>query len=141
MFKKYITSFLVIILLSAAMYGSEGNLTLKELLEVAPQIAGSTSSSSVNPQICGLRVVINICGLRVVINNVNYEIRYFSFEDTSKKLPQNMTFKEYAEKQNLLDMKSSYSNPLPSIDFESFDFRTVNLGDGVYFSMALRKIE
>jgi len=132
MFKKYITNFFVIILLSAAMYGSEGNLTLKELLEVAPQIADSTPASSVNPQ---------ICGLRVVINNVNYEIRYFSFEDTSKTLPKNMTFKEYAEKQNLLDMKSSHSNPLPSIDFESFDFRSVNLDDGVYFSMALRKIE
>lgn len=132
MFKKYITSFFIVIILSAAMYGSEGNVTLKELLEVAPQIADSTSSSSVNPQ---------ICGSRVTINGINYEIRYFSFEDTSKKLSPNMTFKEYAEKNNLLDMKSSYSNPLPGIDFESFDFRTVNLGDGVYFSMALRKVE
>lgn len=132
MFKKYIASFFIIILLSAAMYGSEGNLTLKELLAVAPQIADSTPSSSVNPQ---------ICGLRVVINNVNYEIRYFSFEDTAKSFPQNITFKQYVEKQNLLDMKSSHSSPLPNIDFESFDFRTVNLGDGVYFSMALRKIE
>ena len=114
------------------MYGSEGNVTLKELLEVAPQIASSTSSSFVNPQ---------ICGQKVTINGINYEIRYFSFEDTSKKLPANMTFKEYAEKNNLLEMKSSHSNPLPSIDFESFDFRSVNLNDGVYFSMALRKIE
>ncbi|HJD55533.1 MAG TPA: hypothetical protein LFW21_02585 [Rickettsia endosymbiont of Pyrocoelia pectoralis] len=72
---------------------------------------------------------------------MNYEIRYFIFEDTSKKLPENMNFKEYAEKNNLLDMKSSHSNPLPGIDFESFDFRTVNLDDGIYFSMALRKIE
>ncbi|HJD55534.1 MAG TPA: hypothetical protein LFW21_02590 [Rickettsia endosymbiont of Pyrocoelia pectoralis] len=36
MFKKYITSFCLVIVLSAAMYGSEGSLTLKELLEVAP---------------------------------------------------------------------------------------------------------
>ena len=49
MFKQYIVSFFVIILLSATMYGSEGNLTLKELLEIAPQIADSTPSSSVNP--------------------------------------------------------------------------------------------
>ncbi|MEY4463849.1 MAG: hypothetical protein RLZZ81_820 [Pseudomonadota bacterium] len=132
MLKKYIINFVFIIVLSAAMYGSEGSLKLKELLAVAPQIEGSTPSSSVNSQ---------ICSLRVVINGVNYEIRYFSFEDTQKSLPKNMTFKEYTEKQNLLDMKSSHSSPLPSIDFESFDFRTVNLGDGVYFSMALRKIE
>ncbi|MGX6960569.1 MAG: hypothetical protein ACIPMY_05075 [Rickettsia endosymbiont of Pentastiridius leporinus] len=52
-----------------------------------------------------------------------------------------MTFKEYAEKNNLLDLKSSHSNPLPGIDFESFDFRSVNLDYGVYFSMALRKME
>lgn len=113
------------------MYGTEENLKLKELLDVMPQIASSIPSSSAHP---------DIYSSKVTINGVNYEVRYFSFEDTSKKLPPNMTFKEYAEKQNLLDMKSSYSNPLPEIDFESFDFRSVNLGDGVYFSMALRKI-
>lgn len=132
MFRKYFSGLFIFLILSAAMYGTEGNLKLKELLDVMPQIANATSSSSAHPE---------ICSSKVTINGVNYEIRYFSFEDTSKKLPPNMTFKEYAEKQNLLDMKSSYSNPLPEIDFESFDFRSVNLGDGVYFSTALRKIE
>lgn len=132
MFKKYFLGLFILLILSAAMYGTEGNLKLKELLDVMPQIANSTSSSSAHPE---------ICSSKVTINSVNYEVRYFSFEDTSKKLPPNMTFKEYAEKNNLLDIKSSHSNPLPPIDFESFDFLSVNLGDGVYFSMALRKIE
>ncbi|MCC8376820.1 MAG: hypothetical protein LN567_00190 [Rickettsia endosymbiont of Graphium doson] len=132
MFRKYFSGLFILLILSATMYGTEGNLKLKELLDVMPQIANATSSSSAHPE---------ICSSQVTINGVNYEVRYFSFEDTSKKLPPNMTFKEYAEKQNLLDMKSSYSSPLPEIDFESFDFRSVNLGDGVYFSMALRKIE
>ncbi|HJD61091.1 MAG TPA: hypothetical protein LFV90_02880 [Rickettsia endosymbiont of Columbicola hoogstraali] len=128
MFRKYFSGLFIFLILSAAMYGTEGILKLKELLDVMPQIANATSSSSsAHPE---------ICSSKVTINGVNYEIRYFSFEDTSKKLPPNMTFKEYVEKNNLLDIKSSHSNPLPEIDFESCDFHSVNLGDGVYFSMA-----
>lgn len=107
----------------------ESNLKLEDLLAVSSEIAKSKSSKLVNKE---------IAGKIVEIDGKKYEIRYFAFEDTSSKLPKELTFQEYARDKNLLAMKSSLMQPLPGIHFESFDYRRMKLEDGVYFSMALR---
>ena len=138
MLRKLIVAKLFIILILGIAFVAfghefkEGNLTLKELLQSSEQIANAIHNKKVNKE---------ISGQRVSINGILYEIRYFSFEDTKGKLPKKMTFKSYAKKNKLLDMKSIPSEPLPGIEFESFDFRRANLNDGVYFSMALRVID
>ena len=69
----------------------EGSVKFKELLRASPEIAKSRPMKEVNP---------DIVGKIIVINNKKYEIRYFSFEDTSKKLPTNITFKDYIKKMD-----------------------------------------
>ena len=104
----------------------EGSIKFKELLIASPEIAKSRPMKEVNPAIVG---------------NKKYEIRYFSFEDTSKKLPQGTTFEGYIEKNRLLESLSTKTEPLPGLIFESFDFRKFKLNDGVYFSMAIRALD
>ena len=108
----------------------EGTLKLEQVISACNDIAKSKSDKFVNKAIAGK--IIEVDGKR-------YEIRYFSFEDRSGKLPANMTFKEYLTKNNLLNMQSAISKPLPGIVFESFDYRRAKLEDSVYFSMALRQ--
>jgi len=110
----------------------EGSVKFKELLSASPEIAKSSPMKAVNPA---------IVGKIIVINNKKYEIRYFSFEDTSKKLPTNITFKDYIKKNGLLESFSTKTEPLPGLIFESFDFRKFKLNDGVYFSMAIRELD
>ena len=110
----------------------EGSVKFKELLSASPEIAKSSPMKAVNP---------DIVGKIIVINNKKYEIRYFSFEDTSKKLPTNITFKDYIKKNGLLESFSTKTEPLPGLIFESFDFRKFKLNDGVYFSMAIRALD
>ena len=110
----------------------EGSVKFKELLSASPEIAKSSPMKEVNP---------DIVGKIIVINNKKYEIRYFSFEDTSKKLPTNITFKDYIKKNGLLESFSTKTEPLPGLIFESFDFRKFKLNDGVYFSMAIRELD
>jgi len=110
----------------------EGSVKFKELLSASPEIAKSSPMKEVNP---------DIVGKIIVINNKKYEIRYFSFEDTSKKLPKNITFKDYIKKNGLLESFSTKTEPLPGLIFESFDFRKFKLNDGVYFSMAIRELD
>ena len=100
----------------------EGSVNFKELLRASPEIAKSSPMKEVNP---------DIVGKIIVINNKKYEIRYFSFEDTSKKLPTNITFKDYIKKNGLLESFSTKTEPLPGLIFESFDFRTFKLNDAV----------
>ena len=110
----------------------EGSVKFKELLSASPEIAKSSPMKAINP---------DIVGKIIVINNKKYEIRYFSFEDTSKKLPTNITFKDYIKKNGLLESFSTKTEPLPGLIFESFDFRKFKLNDGVYFSMAIRELD
>lgn len=109
-----------------------GNLTLKELLVACPNIAKSVSSKWANKALTN--EIITIQGQK-------YQIRFFSFEDTSGKLPKNTTFHQYAIDRSLLEMKSIAMDPLPGIHFESFDYRRADLKDGVYFSMAVRPLD
>lgn len=124
--------FVALLPITIFAYGTSGTLILKDLLVASKMIAESVPSALINK---------NLPGEIVKINNIDYQVRYFSFEDTSNKLPANITFKEYAKNKNILEMHSTHSNPLPGIEFESFDFRSVNLNDGVYFSMALRAVK
>ena len=110
----------------------EGSVKFKELLSASSEIAKSSPMKEVNP---------DIVGKIIVINNKKYEIRYFSFEDTSKKLPINITFKDYIKKNGLLESFSTKTEPLPGLIFESFDFHKFKLNDGVYFSMAIRELD
>ena len=107
-------------------------IKLKDLLNSCKDIAYSTSSRWINPK---------ISGQKIKINGKSYEVRYFSFEDASKLLPSKMTFLEYAVQKNLMNKEGVEISPLPGIDFYSFDFRTANLNDKVYFSMAIRAID
>lgn len=111
---------------------NEGALTLQEFLQACPDVANSTCSKLVDPK---------IPGQIVKIKGTDYEVRYFSFEDTKGTLSPQTTFQTYAQRNNLLPFKSVAMAPLPGIHFESFDFRRSNLNDGVYFSMAVRKVE
>ena len=110
----------------------EGGLKLADFLEACEEVANCKPSSRVQPGIPGK--VISIKG-------VPYEIRFFSFEDTSGKISPDTSFHAYAKQKNLLSMKSSVVSILPGIQFESFDFRHNPVKDGVYFSMAVRKLE
>jgi hypothetical protein len=110
----------------------EGAITLGEFVNACEDAATSKSAK---------RVQTHIPGKIISIKGVSYEIRFFSFEDTSGKVSPDTSFRDYAKQNNLLTLKSSSTTPLPGIHFESFDFRTTPLKDGVYFSMALRKLE
>ncbi|MBM3468402.1 MAG: hypothetical protein FJX71_03105 [Alphaproteobacteria bacterium] len=110
----------------------EGKLTLADFLDACSDAATCNPSKE---------VPLGISGQKIIIKGVPYQVRYFSFEDPSGKLSPDMTFHGYATKNNLLQMKSSATNPLPGIRFESFDFRQSPAKDGVYFSMALREID
>lgn len=109
----------------------EGSLHLEDLLSSSNEIAKSTPSKFVNKK---------VVGKILEINGKKYEVRYFAFEDAENKLPRNITFQEYAANRNLLKIKSTSMKPLPNIHFESFDCRKAKVGDGVYFSMALRQL-
>lgn len=110
----------------------EGTLQLGEFLDACEEVATITSSKFV-PK--------SIPGKVISIKNVPYEIRFFSFEDTSGKLTPHTTFRDYATQCKLLTMKSKSITVLPGICFESFDFHQNPIKDGVYFSMAIRKVE
>ena len=87
------------------------------------------------------KVPPGIPGRIIFIKGVPYEIRFFSFEDTSGKISPDTSFHAYAKQKNLLSMKSFVISILPGIQFESFDFHHNPVKDGVYFSMAVRKLE
>jgi len=132
-------SIIMCLILSPLAYGKEvkvkveeGTLRLADFLDACEEVASCKPSSKVSPGIPGK--VISIKG-------VPYEIRYFSFEDTSGKISPDTTFHTYAKQKNLLSMKSSAISVLPGIQFESFDFHHNPVKDGVYFSMAVRKLE
>lgn len=110
----------------------DGTLTLADFLNACEDVAQCTSSK---------RVPGDIPGKIITIKGAPYEIRFFSFEDTSGKIGPETTFQEYAQKNNLLPLRSIATAPMPGIQFESFDFRKNPKNDGVYFSMALRKLE
>jgi hypothetical protein len=132
---KLKTLFYILILslaFSQFAHASDETIKLKDLISACKDIADSTSSKWVNPK---------ISGQKIKINGKLFEVRYFSFEDTSKLLPSGMTFKEYAKAKNLMDKDSFNSTPLPGINFHSFDFRSANLDDKVYFSMAIRAVD
>ena len=139
---KNVCSFLLYILLSCALTSAyanstitvqtkEGAIKFKEFLAAAPEIADSTVSKRVNP---------DLGGKVILIGDKKYEIRFFSFEDTIGALPVGMTFKQYIEKNSLLNSNSTFLELLPGVEFESFDFRKFKLNDGVYFSMAVRAL-
>ncbi|MBX9805705.1 MAG: hypothetical protein K2Y18_08140 [Alphaproteobacteria bacterium] len=137
MFKKFV---IVLCFILAAFTNAdevtihleEGALKLEDVIDACQEIATCKSSQ---------RVSTSIPGKIITINGTDYEVRFFSFEDTTGKTPGNTTFREYAKQSNLLTMKSAALSPLPGIHFESFDFRRNPIKDGVYFSMALRKVE
>jgi hypothetical protein len=110
----------------------DGSLILADFLSVCDEAAQCTPSK---------RVSTDLPGKIITIQGTPYEIRFFSFEDTSGKLTSETTFLDYANQNNLLSLRSISTKPLPGIQFESFDFRKNPRPDGVYFSMALRKIE
>lgn len=110
----------------------EGNLKLSDVISSCSEIGKSTPNKFVNKF---------VVGKIIEINGKKYEVRYFSFEDTKGSLSKDTDFLTYVEKNKLSNMLSIAMNPLPGIHFESFDFRRVNLKDGVYFSMALRLVE
>jgi len=129
---------IVCFFLSPLAYGKEvkvkveeGALKLADFLEACDEVANCKPSSRVQP---------DIPGKIIFIKEVPYEIRFFSFEDTSGKIPLDTSFYTYAKQKDLLSMKSSVVSILPGIEFESFDFRHNPIKDGVYFSMALRKL-
>lgn len=110
----------------------DGTLTLGDFLAACEEAGQCTSSK---------RVPADLPGKIITINNTPYEIRFFSFEDTSGKLAPSTTFLDYIKQNQLLGLKSIVTSPLPNIQFESFDFRKNPKKDGGYFSLALRPIE
>lgn len=70
-------------------------------------------------------------------NGQTYEIRAFSFEDTSEKLPPNTTFQQYVTRNNLLERPST-STTSKTLEFQTFRSQSMNVNDGVYFMLALK---
>lgn len=136
---KYLT-FIFILSLSANALAAKsvsvpikaGTLTMKDIIEANKDIANSVSSKFVNK---------SIPGTIVEMNNRKFEIRFFSFEDTTNKLEVGTTFKDYIIQNNLLDLKSIITNPIDGIIFESFSSRSAKLEDKVYFGIGLRLVE
>ena len=109
-----------------------GTLTMKDIIEANKDIANSVSSKFVNK---------DIPGTIVEMNNRKFEIRFFSFEDTTNKLENGVTFKDYIIQNNLLDLKSIITSPIDGIIFESFSSRSAKLEDKIYFGIGLRLVE
>ena len=109
-----------------------GTLTMKDIIEANKDISNSVSSKFVNKA---------IPGTIVEMNNRKFEIRFFSFEDTTNKLEDGVTFKDYIIQNNLLDLKSIITSPSDGIIFESFSSRSAKLEDKVYFGIGLRLVE
>lgn len=108
------------------------NIELIDLINSCPKLALSNPSKFVQPE---------LPGSIAQINGVQYEIRFFSFEDRAGRLDKKITFEEYARQSNLLHLKSKTVEPFNKVYFQAFDYRRAKLGDGVYFSMAIRKID
>lgn len=108
-----------------------GTLVMGEVLKAVPEMAKLKPSN---------RVPANLIGKIITLGSESYEIRTASFEDTTGKLPSNVTFLQYITQNNLSSMKSSVVHPLPVLNFESFDCRAANLKDEIYFSFVFRKI-
>ena len=136
---KYLT-FIFILSFSANILAAKsvsvsiktGTLTMKDIIQTNKDIANSISSKFVNK---------SIPGTIVEINNQKFEIRFFSFEDTTNKLEDGTTFKNYIIQNNLLDLKSIVTSPIDGITFESFSSRSARLDDKVYFGIGLRRVE
>lgn len=109
----------------------EGNLTLQQLMEAYPQIKKFYPQNSVQTE---------IGGKKLEINGQAYEWRYFSYSDPLHKLSKPLSFDDYVAQNKIQDLKSMISSPVEGLEFESFDFSRANIKDGIYFSMALRKI-
>ncbi|MBS0236413.1 MAG: hypothetical protein JSS50_03635 [Proteobacteria bacterium] len=109
----------------------EGNIRLAQLIDASSEIAISRPSKYTNRA---------VTGQIIKINGRKYEVRYFGFEDSGDKLAPTITFRDYIYMNNLSDMKSMAMDPLPGMHFESFDYRRAKLKDGVYFSMAIKRI-
>lgn len=109
-----------------------GEFSMIQFLNACPAVANATPSKRIQPEIVG--AVFRH-------NGQQYEVRVQSFEDTKGVLPATMTFKEYIAQNNLNNITSHIVHPLPVLSFESFDFRHAKLGDGVYFTIVVRKIE
>ena len=115
----------------------KGNLTFYNLLKACPDITNVFPSKFVHKSIPGMVI-------EIVDNHKNvqkYQIRYFSYEDTTEDNKfKNITFEKYIQdNEKLSQMTSTVTTPL-GIHLESFDFRHVNLSDGVYFSLAVRPL-
>lgn len=136
---KYLT-FIFILSFSANILAAKsvsvsiktGTLTMKDIIQANKDIANSISSKFVNK---------SIPGTIIEINNQKFEIRFFSFEDTTNKLEDGTTFKNYIIQNNLLDLKSIVTSPIDGITFESFSSRSARLDDKVYFGIGLRQVE
>lgn len=109
----------------------QGSLSLGQVLNACPEIAQAPLSSSVDK---------SLVGKCFVINQKNYELRYFSFEETKAMLDPSITFSQYVVLRDIASIRSIISEPLPGIRFESFNFNQVHLEDGVYFGFALREL-
>jgi hypothetical protein len=117
---------------SISTHIKKGSITLQELLKANDDIANSQSSKFVNKA---------IPGTIIEINNQKFEIRFFSFEDTTGALKKNTKFKDYIANNKLADLKSIKTQPEEGIVFESFSSRITKLNDGVYFGIGLRIVE
>jgi len=109
-----------------------GTLSLGQFLDQCPAVATSKPSPFAHS---------DIPGKQVQIQGNHYEIRVFSFEDPTGQLSPDMTFQDYAKKNNLLTMTSMATHPKPGLDFESFDCRMspASSHDPVYFHLSLKK--
>lgn len=137
MLKQFIT--IACLIFSPLIYGKEVKINLEEgSLRLVDFLDACEEAASCKPS---RKVPMGLPGKIISIKGIPYEVRYFSFEDTSGKITPDTTFRDYAKQNNLLTMKSSSLPVLPGVQFEGFDFRHNPQKDGVYFSMAVRKLE
>lgn len=105
--------------------------TLKDFINADPEIANYKSSRLISP----------MTGHLIQIKGSWYQIRTFGFEiqPGNPTLSQDITFKEFIEKNDLLN---SMARPSPSqiFDFDFFLSTPELVEKGAYYSISLRKI-
>lgn len=114
---------------------TEGEIVLKDLLDVCAPLAEAKPSVFVIP---------NVIGTLLTIQGKEYEVRVASFEDTKHQLSSEITLREYMTKKELLKSKSRVSTR-QEIPFESFSsphaYAPKAEDDGVLYTIVLRNVD
>lgn len=123
-----LTTFVTALMISTLCFAQ---LTLQEVFEAAPDVAAFTASDMAF-HATKENVVRTIGGKR-------WEVRYFTFTDGKKSLPE-VSFKEMIARKGLLDMKAKSFAVNPYLTTWTFTQNEDLKNESIYFTLSLREI-